>query len=294
MVLFSNKPGRTEDVSEPVKLLITDHEKAERLFDEIKGADSVASRQALVAQLDAELTRHTTIEERVLYPFVRDNVEGGEQLAREAEQEHAEARSVLARVAALDVSTGEFDSALGQLEKLVSHHVDEEESDLFPRLEQSTGEDRLARLRADLEAARWEESPSPQLPTESGRSRTTSASTGSRSTTSSSGKRTTSSSGGRSSSSRSTSSRSSGGRRSSSSSNRSTVWVQPHHIDDSRWQVRREFASRASRVFDTQAEAKDFGRNLARRERVEFIVAGRDGAIREKHSYGNDPASVRG
>ena len=69
--------------------------------------------------------------------------------------------------------------------------------------------------------------------------------------------------------------------------------MQPHGGDD-RWQVRRENASRASRVFDTQREADEFGRKVARREAVEYVLAGRDGAIREKASYGNDPADVSG
>ena len=65
--------------------------------------------------------------------------------------------------------------------------------------------------------------------------------------------------------------------------------VQPHPNDEGRWQVRRDNATRASRVFDTQSEAEKFGRRLAKREQVEFVLAGRDGAIREKNSYGNDP-----
>ena len=72
------------------------------------------------------------------------------------------------------------------------------------------------------------------------------------------------------------------------------MWVQPHHVDDTRWQVRREHASRASRVFDTQHEAEQFGKGLAKRERVEFVLAGRDGHIRQKHSYGNDPSNIKG
>jgi hypothetical protein len=72
------------------------------------------------------------------------------------------------------------------------------------------------------------------------------------------------------------------------------VWVQPHHLDDGRWQVRREGASRASRVFDSQREAEQFGRRVAKRERVEFILTGRDGKVREKNSYGNDPVRSPG
>lgn len=72
------------------------------------------------------------------------------------------------------------------------------------------------------------------------------------------------------------------------------VWVQPHHVHDGKWQVRRENASRASRVFDTQKEAERHGRQTAQRERVELIVAGRNGEIRARSSYGNDPGNVRG
>jgi hypothetical protein len=72
------------------------------------------------------------------------------------------------------------------------------------------------------------------------------------------------------------------------------VWVQPHPKDTGRWQVKRDGASRASRVFDTQAEAEQFGRTLARREKVELKVAGREGQIRESDSYGNDPRNIPG
>ncbi len=75
---------------------------------------------------------------------------------------------------------------------------------------------------------------------------------------------------------------------------RSSVWVQPHHTDDGRWQVRRADSHRASRVFDRQEQAERFGRQLAERERVEFILAGRDGSVRVKDSYGRDPRRIAG
>ncbi len=75
---------------------------------------------------------------------------------------------------------------------------------------------------------------------------------------------------------------------------KAAVWVQPHHIHDGKWQVRREDASRASRVFDTQSEAESHGRRTAQREKVELIVAGRDGEIRDRSSFGNDPRNIPG
>jgi hypothetical protein len=55
------------------------------------------------------------------------------------------------------------------------------------------------------------------------------------------------------------------------------------------WSVFHSGATRASRNFDTQAEAVNYGRNLARREQTELYVHRNDGTIREKNSYGLDP-----
>ena len=271
MPLLSRKP-RTEGVSEPVKLLIVDHEKVERLFEQIEEGGSPSQRLGLVAQLEAELVRHTWIEERILYPFIRDNVPGGAETVEEAVHEHAEAKDALARFATLDPAAPNFTGELKKLKKLVSHHVKEEEKSVFPRLESSTDADALHRLRLDLERARLEATPSPALPRE--------------------GRRTASSSSTSSSSTRST--RRPAARRTAIARKGTSVWVQPHHTDDGRWQVRRESAARASRVFDTQRDAAAFGRRLAKRERVEFVLAGRDGKVRERDSYGNDSPRRKG
>jgi Uncharacterized protein conserved in bacteria (DUF2188) len=60
------------------------------------------------------------------------------------------------------------------------------------------------------------------------------------------------------------------------------------------WAVRSSGAARAIKVFDTQADAIKFGRNAARRDGVEFYVHRKDGTIRERDSYGRDPAASKG
>jgi hypothetical protein len=70
------------------------------------------------------------------------------------------------------------------------------------------------------------------------------------------------------------------------------VHVTPH--DNGGWSVERSNAARASSVHDTQREAEAEGRRLARQDQVEFSLHGRDGRIREKDSYGNDPHPPRG
>jgi hypothetical protein len=64
------------------------------------------------------------------------------------------------------------------------------------------------------------------------------------------------------------------------------VHVVPH---DDGWAVEREGAKRVSSVHSTQAEAEQAGRTTARNEETEFLLHGKNGQIRERDSYGNDP-----
>lgn len=60
------------------------------------------------------------------------------------------------------------------------------------------------------------------------------------------------------------------------------------------WAVKKSGSSRATKVFDTQSEAFSFGREVAINQSTELFLHGRNGQIRERNSYGNDPRSSRG
>lgn len=55
------------------------------------------------------------------------------------------------------------------------------------------------------------------------------------------------------------------------------------------WAVKKGGSTKATKVFSTQKEAVAHGRNIAKNQKAEFYVHGRDGKIREKDSYGRDP-----
>lgn len=55
-----------------------------------------------------------------------------------------------------------------------------------------------------------------------------------------------------------------------------------------KWAIRKGGAEKVTRRFDTQAEAIDAAREIARKQRTELYVHGRDGRIRERNSYGSD------
>lgn len=67
--------------------------------------------------------------------------------------------------------------------------------------------------------------------------------------------------------------------------------------DDGKWVNKRQDASRASSISDTQREVMDAGREMLKRQGGgELIVHGQDGKIRSKNTVapGNDPRSVKG
>lgn len=68
--------------------------------------------------------------------------------------------------------------------------------------------------------------------------------------------------------------------------------VTPH--TNGGWQVKGAGNTRATVRTETQREAIDVARKMAIKEKSEVVIHGRDGRIREKNSYGNDPCPPKG
>ena len=63
-------------------------------------------------------------------------------------------------------------------------------------------------------------------------------------------------------------------------------WV-VHH--DNKWAVKGEGNSRVTKTFNTQKEAANHAREIAKNQKSEVIIQNRHARIRSKDSYGNDP-----
>jgi hypothetical protein len=64
------------------------------------------------------------------------------------------------------------------------------------------------------------------------------------------------------------------------------VHVVPHKDG---WAVKTPGSDKAYRVTDTQKQAVDIGKDVAKNRGGELLTHGKDGKIRSKDSYGNDP-----
>ncbi len=60
------------------------------------------------------------------------------------------------------------------------------------------------------------------------------------------------------------------------------------------WAVRGAGSERATSVHDTQREAIEAGREIARNQHAELFIHGRNGQIRERDSHGRDPFPPKG
>ena len=60
------------------------------------------------------------------------------------------------------------------------------------------------------------------------------------------------------------------------------------------WAVKRGGATRVTKSFETQADAIDYARDIAKNQQTELNVHNQRGRVREKNSYGNDPHPPKG
>ena len=71
---------------------------------------------------------------------------------------------------------------------------------------------------------------------------------------------------------------------------RKNVHVVPR---EGQWAVKKEGNQRATSIHRTQSNAIDTAREAARAEKSELVIHDRNGRIRNKNSYGNDPFPPR-
>lgn len=113
------------------KMLEADHRQVEDLFARIEAAEG-QSRQPFIDELASSLRAHMALEEQVLYPTMKP-VTGAEDV-EEATTEHELARKALDEVMRLAPDQPGFGAALDAAKAGITHHVADEEEDIFPKL----------------------------------------------------------------------------------------------------------------------------------------------------------------
>ena len=137
-------------------LLKKQHQEVKGLFRKIDKSEDPSTRQDIMAQIIEKLTVHSTIEEEIFYPAVRNlGTEKAEDSILEALEEHHVVKLVLEELPTVDTENEHFSAKMTVLGELVEHHADEEEDEMF-RLAAKLGGGELEALGTRM-AARAEE-----------------------------------------------------------------------------------------------------------------------------------------
>jgi hemerythrin-like domain-containing protein len=145
--------ARRRGTSRPMdatELLMRDHATVRRLAETFeKGEDDKAKAEA-VAEILALLKVHTAIEEEIFYPAVRTEVGEVEDLVLEGVEEHHVAKELIAEIEGLKPADEAWEPKVTVLIENVEHHVEEEESEMFPKVRKGLDAPRLAALGQEM------------------------------------------------------------------------------------------------------------------------------------------------
>lgn len=125
----SAKPRRTRRTGRrdplAIALLKKDHREVEGMFDEYEQLESDAEKLTLFNKIALALKVHTQIEEEILYPEERGEVD--DDMLDEAYVEHDGAKKLIAEIEAMKPSDEFYDAKVKVLGEYIKHHVKEEE-----------------------------------------------------------------------------------------------------------------------------------------------------------------------
>ncbi|SAL30717.1 cation-binding protein [Caballeronia turbans] len=118
-------------------VLEADHRAIEQLFDAFERAErNDFERKNTLAQRACELlTIHAIVEEEMLYPAAQEALGADQRIdVDEAYVEHFLVKTLIERFASLKAGDDGFDATFKVLKENATHHIEEEETTLFPEV----------------------------------------------------------------------------------------------------------------------------------------------------------------
>lgn len=116
-----------------IKLLKEDHQKIRDLFTDLGHAND-ERRARLLHDIEQELVMHAAVEEEIFYPEFKEVV-GDNERYYEAKEQHHVVKLLLRELADMSPTTDECKAKSKVLQKIVEHHIEEEEEQMLSRAE---------------------------------------------------------------------------------------------------------------------------------------------------------------
>jgi hemerythrin-like domain-containing protein len=137
-----------------IQMLKQEHEQAKKMFAQIEPA-SGDERGQLWKKLKPELKLHEQMEERALYKPVAKDVGSKDRKLSEWENHHraevSELESMIKEIDELEPSAKQWMEKIKELRQTLEHHIQEEEGEIWPRIQQVWEREKLAEAGEQME-----------------------------------------------------------------------------------------------------------------------------------------------
>ena len=139
-------------------LLKQDHQKVRTLCSQMgtTGERDTMKREEIFRQVKQEVDVHTKIEEQCLYPLAKKYKETQEITERSLE-EHQQIKQLLQELSRKEVQSEDWLPTFKTLQECFEDHVEEEESEMFPKLQKILSRDEMSKLGDDLQSMKTRE-----------------------------------------------------------------------------------------------------------------------------------------
>jgi hemerythrin superfamily protein len=121
-------------VDNPVQALLRDHETVRKLADSYLNSKDMAVKKQAATQLLQAIHMHSRLEESAFYPNVR---EVAPDIIGHFEHDHLKVDELLATLQGMAMDEARFEPMMREMLGSVLSHVQEEENDFFPKLQQA-------------------------------------------------------------------------------------------------------------------------------------------------------------
>ena len=152
--------------TDAIVMLKAEHKEIRKVFRDFEkaGDNATKTKGDLVARMIELLTVHTYLENEVMYPEVRRLVPELEDDVLESYEEHHVADVLVTELFAMSPDAERYDAKTTVLIENVTHHMDEEEQDWFPKVREALGRKQLSELGERMLEARAAAPRSPAQP----------------------------------------------------------------------------------------------------------------------------------
>lgn len=117
------------------QLIRQDHRRVEGLFKKYGQTKGAQGKRRIAQNAMTELEVHAALEEEIFYPAIEKEID--RSMLQEARQEHQKVKQAIAELKKLQDDEEEFDSTFTEMMEDVRHHVEEEENEMLPQVEET-------------------------------------------------------------------------------------------------------------------------------------------------------------